>query len=203
MLSLLMAAVVGRVAGKRAALGIGLWLVITAVLSATGQLAYFGNPPRLLPILVISFAGVVWLSRSPALNELPLALLIGTQSFRIPVELLIHQAVVEGIAPPQMTWPPMGLNLDVLTGVTALLIAPLAKRLSRPVILVWNTAGLALLAWVVGVALVSMPTPFQRLEPDNIWVAWWPFVWLPVALVGSALLGHLLVFRRLKADRAA
>jgi hypothetical protein len=59
--------------------------------------------------------------------------------------------------------------------------------------------GLALLLWVVGVAALSFPTRFQLLRPDNTWVAYFPYVWLPSILVTTALLGHVVVFRKLAA----
>ncbi|MDB6075281.1 MAG: hypothetical protein JWO89_2921 [Verrucomicrobiaceae bacterium] len=101
----------------------------------------------------------------------------------------------EGIAPIQMTWT--GMDFDIVTGITALIIAPLASRLPRWVLLAWNAMGLGLLIWVVGVAVLSMPTVFQRLHPSNTWVAFFPFVWLPTILVPCALLRHVVLFRRL------
>lgn len=54
---------------------------------------------------------------------------------------------------------------------------------------------------VVIVAILSIPSPFQQLKPDNIWVAYFPFVWLPTAAVVAALLGHLVLFRKLNQAR--
>ena len=126
---------------------------------------------------------------------MPLSFLIGFQAFRIPIELLIHRAVAEGIAPLQMTWN--GMNWDILSGISALLLFPFANKIPRWGLLVWNTLALALLLWIVGVAVLSFPGAFQRLRPDNIWVAYFPFVWLPTVAVTSALLGHVVLFRKL------
>ncbi|MEZ5323581.1 MAG: hypothetical protein R3F19_00730 [Verrucomicrobiales bacterium] len=175
------------------------WLLFTGWIGHSGVLADFAaTPPRIVFLFVPTLAGVcVWVfSRcGQRLIDLPLAVLIGYQAFRIPVEMLIHLAVREGVAPEQMTWT--GLNLDIVTGVSALLVFPIAHRLPRWGILLWNSIGLGLLAWVVGVAVLSMPTTFQQLEPDNIWVAWFPFIWLPTIAVVAALAGHLAVFRKL------
>jgi hypothetical protein len=35
------------------------------------------------------------------------------------------------------------------------------------------------------------------MRPDNTWVASFPYVWLPAILVTAALLGHIIIFRRL------
>jgi hypothetical protein len=99
-----------------------------------------------------------------------------------------------------MTWS--GMNFDILTGVTALILAPVASRIPRALVLTWNTVGLGLLLWVVLVASLSFPTAFQVFHPDNTWVARFPYVWLPSVLVTAALLGHVVVFRKLLKTRA-
>jgi hypothetical protein len=175
------------------------WLLLTAVLARTGVLADFSSsPPRITLLLFPAILFAVFLGFSKfgtRLSLMPLTFLIGFQAFRIPVELLIHRAVREGIAPPQMTWT--GLNLDILSGVSALLLFSFARRIPRWGILTWNTLALALLLWIVGVAVLSFPGAFQRLKPDNVWVAYFPFIWLPTVAVTSALLGHVALFRRL------
>jgi len=178
-------------------LGLG-WLLLTGLIGATGWLSDFsGTPPRIMFFFAPVLIGVAWLAFSTfgkRLCLLPLSLLVGFQSFRIIVEILIHQAAVEGVAPPQMSWD--GLNFDVFAGISALIIFPFAGRLPQWAILVWNSTALGLLLWVLGVAILSFPTPFQQLKPDNIWVAHFPFIWLPTIAVALAILGHLVVFRK-------
>ena len=175
------------------------WLGLSAGLAAGGHLAHF-DPPRPLPLFLAGIAGVVVLARSPLgtrLAALPLGWLVGFQAFRIAVELLIHRAAMEGIAPKEMSWD--GYNLDIVTGLTALALAPLADRLPRAALHAWNLLGLGLLLTVVGTAVVAMPTPFQQLatRPPNVWIAHFPFVWLPTVLVLVALTGHALLYRAL------
>jgi hypothetical protein len=50
---------------------------------------------------------------------------------------------------------------------------------------------------IVGLAIVSTPSPFGYFEPQNLIVAFYPWVWLPTFLVQIALLSHLLLFRKL------
>jgi hypothetical protein len=45
-----------------------------------------------------------------------------------------------------------------------------------------------------------MPFPLQRFAVPNVWVTQAPFVWLPAVMVLAALLGHILLFRRLRRD---
>lgn len=176
----------------------GIWLLATAFLG-TGFLSDFSStPPPVFLVFFPTIIGVIVIALSgigKTLADRSVRFLIGFQSFRIIVELLIHQAVAEGTAPPQMTWT--GYNFDIVTGVTALLLIPFANKLPKWAVHCWNALGAGLLLLVVAVAIVSMPTPFQQLKPDNTWVAYFPFIWLPVVLVSSALLGHLVLFRKL------
>ncbi len=191
-----------RVAGNVPGLAflLAIWMGGTGALAAAGLLAHF-DPPRPLPVLVVTVIGLVLLLRSPLgrrLASLPLVLLVGFQAFRIGVELLIHRAVDEGIAPPEMSWD--GYNLDILTGVTALLVAPVATRLPRAALHAWNVVGLGLLLTVVGTGVLAMPSPLQQIHttPPNVWIAHFPFIWLPTVLVAAALLGHGLLFIALR-----
>lgn len=179
------------------------WLGGTALLAHNGVLADF-DPPRLPLLLLVILAMLVWASRSgwgSGLQSLPLGLLVGFQGFRILVELGIHQAAVDGIAPVEMSWS--GWNLDILTGVSAVLLAPFATRVPVWVLHVWNFACLGLLFVVVGTGILSMPTPFQQIvtDPPNTWIASFPYVWLPCVHVALAWLGHLLLFQRLRIPR--
>lgn len=183
----------------RSALLVATWMLFSAGLAASGWLGdVSGLPPRMLRLAFAGFVLTLALGlsrRAQTLVALPVGWLVGAQAFRILVEVLLHGAYTAGLAPVHMTWS--GRNFDIVTGVTALLLAPVAGRLSRRLLLAWNTMGLALLIWVVGVAVLAFPTPFQRLKPDNLWVVHFPYVWLPTVLVPAALLGHLVLFRKL------
>lgn len=177
-----------------------LWAGLTFTLARSGALNHFTLPPPLAPVLVVGVGLVVAAVLSPvgaALARAPIAWLTGLQSFRIIVELLIHRAVQEGVAPPQMTWT--GYNADILVGVTAPAIALLAWRARAPrwLLLGWNIAAAAILAVVVVVGVLSLPTPLQKLHPDNTWIVHAPYVWLPTLLVTSAFLLHAVSLRKL------
>jgi len=78
------------------------------------------------------------------------------------------------------------------------------RRVPAWVVGAWNALGAALLANVLAIALLSAPTPFRLFqnEPSNVWVTRAPWVWLPSVLVLAAVLGHVLVFRRLRLTAA-
>lgn len=186
-------------------LGVGLLLGFLALAAGSGWAAgnLDGLPPRplfvALPVLILAvvFAASPWgheiaMSRS-------VALLVGFQIFRVPLEVVLHQLYVTGDLPVQMTWE--GYNFDVITGVTAVVIAGLARsgKLNRGLLAAWNTMGMVLLFAIIVIAVGSLPTPlmFVDAEPPNTFAITLPgvLILLPVA---SALVGHILVFRRLR-----
>jgi hypothetical protein len=183
--------------------GILAWMLLGAVLARSGILSRFSSvPPPIALLFGGGFVATIALGMSRwvgQLIELPLAILLAAQSFRILVEILIHTSSTIGLAPIQMTWS--GYNFDIFTGVTALALAPFAKAAPARLVFLWNCLGLALLIWVVGIAIISLPTRFQLMRPDNTWVASFPYVWLPTVLVTAALLGHIVIFRKLAMKR--
>jgi hypothetical protein len=100
-----------------------------------------------------------------------------------------------------------GRNFDILTGATAAALALwlLAGRQGRLLVIAWNIAGLALLANIVAIALLSTPVPFRYFTsgPANLLPSTFPYVWLPTFLVQAALFGHVLVFRALRRAQPA
>ena len=188
----------------RATLLTGAWMAATLGAAAAGVLHFDSRPPTMLALLAVVLALAVGLGASRfgarlALG-LPLAALVGFQGFRVGVELLLHRAYVEGLMPVQMSYA--GRNLDIISGATALGLAALiaAGRAPRWTLWAWNALGFALLCNILTVALLSAPTPLRVFhnEPANVWVTRAPWVWLPTVMVLAALLGHVLLFRRLR-----
>jgi hypothetical protein len=190
-----------------AAVGVVLWLALTGGLAAAGLLRDFSRvPPPMLALAGASGLLTLALAMSPLGARLSLGLgvfwLVGFQAFRIPVEIVLAMLYHAGAVPVQMTIE--GRNFDMVSGISALLVAWMAARGRLPAwgLLLWNLLGLGLLLNIVIVSALSVPSPFRVFlnEPANTIVAEAPFVWLPVFLVQAALFGHLLVFRRLWRD---
>jgi hypothetical protein len=190
---------------RRFVLGATIWFAAASALSALGVLRdAHALPPRMLLIfvpMVLLPVALAWSKLGTALaSKLPLAWLVGLHAFRLPLELVMHQAAAEGTMPEQMTFT--GANFDILTGISAILVAGLASygRASRPLVLAFNLLGSALLFAIGAIAIASLPM-FHAFgtEPArlNTWVADFPFVLLPAGLVSSALFGHILLWRRL------
>lgn len=131
--------------------------------------------------------------------------LVALQIFRLPLELLMLRAAVLSIMPVEFSI--LGYNFDLFTGLGALLIAlRLARAQSVPVgvVWVWNLFGMACLM-VIGV-LAVLTSPFMHAfgnapQHINTWVLYFPYSLLPVLLVSFAVLGHVLLTRKLMAEK--
>jgi hypothetical protein len=179
------------------------WFAVAIGAAASGVLREWDwRPPPLAVLLILMTAFGVAFARSTfgdrLARGLPLAWLVGFQSFRFPLELLMHGAYTEGVMPVQMSYS--GRNFDILTGATALLLGVAMSIWNVPkwIVWIWNVLGLGLLLNIVSVAIASLPL-FQAFGPDqvNTFVTYPPYVLLPALIVLAAWAGHLVIFRAL------
>ena len=188
----------------------GAWLAITGALAAADFYTVTGAiPPRPVLLMLPTIGLAVALAMSGIGRDLgeraPLALLVGFHAFRLPLELVMHQAAREGTMPEQMTFT--GMNFDIVTGATAIVVAALvaAGRAPRWLVVAWAALGSALLVAIGAIAIASLPD-LQAFGSDpervNTWVMYFPFIWLPAGLVSSALFGHVVLWRRIVRDGA-
>ncbi len=175
-------------------------------LAANGKLRDFSaRPPRMLMLLLPITVTTLIVALSPLGRRIaaqaPLWVLVGFQSFRVLVELLLWGIHRQGVLPVQMTFE--GYNFDILTGLSAIGFgwAAMTGKVSNRVLWIWNLCGLALLINIVTIAVLSMPTPLRAFSrgPTNTIVAELPFVWIPCVMVQAGLFGHILLFRALRA----
>ncbi len=178
------------------------WLGIPAVLSIRGVFWDFSaHPPYLMRLvapmglLVVVFCLSPWGKETARL--LPESLLVGTQGFRLPLELVLYFLAGHQVIASEMTLG--GYNFDIVTGALAFPLWWKIRRLDAPrwALWAWNCLGLALLINVVTIAVLGFPEPFGWFTPPNVVVASYPWVWLPTFLVPIALSSHLLLFRKL------
>jgi len=190
---------------------LGAWLALTGGIAATGVLTNFARrPPPIMFIVMGTAAAGLAVGLSPVgrrlVTGLPFAALIGLQSFRLPLELVMHRAAREGVMPVQMSFS--GWNFDILAGVSAIVVSLLAAkgRAPRPLIAAFNVTGALLLVNVAAIGVSSLPmfAAFGAApERLNTWLAYFPYVWLAPVMVAAAMAGHLLVARKLLAERRA
>ena len=78
-------------------------------------------------------------------SAFPVWVIIGMQTFRIGVELLLHRLYADGLAPRMVTY--QGANIDIWIGLSEPLIAWISARgrWGERLALGWNVAGL--LTW--------------------------------------------------------
>src|SRR5687767_389787 len=92
-----------------AAAGMALWLAGVAALALSGLLGRFDLRP---PPMALWFAATLLVPLAVALSPfgrrlalaLPFTALVGFQAFRLPLELLMHQAAADGIMPRVMSY---------------------------------------------------------------------------------------------------
>lgn len=188
---------VSRRLAARTGVALALWLAATAALAGAGVFSdWTGRPPRLPLVPVVALLIVAVLRRTPAFRALvaatPRTWLVGVQTFRVGVELLLFGLFAAGRAPVQVTFE--GRNLDVLVGLSAPLVTWSMRRgAPAGVVVGWNLLGLAILGNTVFTVVTSIPGPLHLPwpgEPLTV-LATWPWVWLPAFLAPLAVAAHL------------
>lgn len=202
---------VWRLAGARTGLAVAGGVAVWAAISGAAPLAgWFSlGLPAFFGFLLASNGVPAAVAVSPlgrTLARAPLWALIGFQAFRLPLEGVLHVWGESGVIPMSMTWE--GQNLDVITGVAAVVAAPVVawgpERARRVAGWVFNVLGLVLLLNVMRVAVLSSPVPVRVFGDPPLALAFhFPTVWIVPFCVGGALLGHLVTFRHLWGERAA
>ncbi|MBY0369775.1 hypothetical protein K2X33_03750 [bacterium] len=174
------------------------WLGLLTLLTVSGMLEALPMPfvPLFIGLVLVAVLGV---GLSPFGRTLaaaiPIAALVGFQAFRLPLELVLHSWAEQGTIPQTMTWT--GSNFDIFSGVVALIAAPFAAK-HRWVAWGANLVGTALLLNVIRVVAYSSPLPFAwGVEPPLALAMHLPYSWIAPVCVGGALLGHILLTRKL------
>jgi hypothetical protein len=182
-----------------------IWLAIQAIASLNGFYTRGDTTPPLILLLVLPpvlliIALFVTARGRKFIDRLDPAMLTLLHSCRIPVEITLYYLFLHKSVPKSMTFE--GGNLDILSGLTAPVIyyfGYVKDRLNKTVLLFWNLLCLGLLINIVITALLSAPTPFQKLaftQPD-IAIRYFPFVWLPGGIVPLVLFSNLALIRSL------
>ena len=183
------------------------WIVVQTALGLSGA---FQNtsvlPPRImllgmLPALVLvgAFAFSGWGLRCA--RDIDLRWLTLCHSIRVFVELVLVALYHHGTMSVLVTFH--GLNFDILTGITAPVMAILlfkdGKLKQTRYLLFWNVVCLFLLLVVIITAVLSTPSPLQQwsIDQPNIAILYWPFCLLPAFVAPMMVGGHLLAIRSL------
>ncbi len=192
--------------------GLVLWLTIQAVLSYKNiyKIDLNSFPPKImlmgiLPAILVIIIIFATTKGKEFTDSLPLKNLTYLNIVRIPVEIVLYWLFLNKAIPGLMTFE--GRNFDILAGITAPFIAYFGftkPHISRNVILIWNFISLLLLTNIVVHALLSTPSPLQKLafEQPNIAILNFPFSWLPTFIVPIVYFGHFVSIRQLLKSKA-
>lgn len=188
-----------------ALLGLTAWIGYGGLLGWTGVI---GNaallPPGLFYLLAPIVLFVMFMARSrvglTVALSLPLGLLMGMESFRLLVEVFLDQLWRDGQLPRMMTFH--GANFDILIGASAPVMAWLysSGRISNRTALLWNLAGIAMLANVAVRGVLTTPGLLRLIatEVPNAAIGTFPFSYIPGLMVPLALILHVLAIRALR-----
>ena len=181
------------------------WWVLTGALAKSGILARFDLKP---PPMVLMFASVMILGLSLGRSKVgtlfrdgaPVGAMLAAQGFRVPLEMVMNQAAVDGIMPVQMSF--RGYNFEIFSTAFATLVGVLALKNRAPKTLLW-IANIFAFATLMGIAVIAIiASPMVHVfgtDPRvvNTWVTHVPYVWLPAICVLAALASHVVITRQL------
>jgi hypothetical protein len=206
----LVIATIARYQGGRVAwwvlAGLLVWLTYAGLLGYLGVLKNMTTHPPGIVFLVVPvllfllvFLAFVVLSTAGVRVALafPLWILLGAQSFRICVELFLHQLWIDGLVPRMLTFE--GANVDIYVAASATLIAWVSTRgrWGLRIALAWNVLGLLAITNVVTRAVLSAPGPLNLIhaEVPNLLLGTFPFMFIPGLFVPLGVVLHLLALR--------
>jgi hypothetical protein len=207
-------ALIDRYINRRAALrvlaGLVVWFLYASLM---GHLGIISNselrPPGIAFIVGPVFLFLIFFIVRPSASAqgvlvFPLWLILGTQCFRVGVELFLHQLWIEGLIPRMMTFA--GANIDIYIGLSAPLIAWLSTRgrWGLKLAYAWNILGLLALLNVVTRAVLTAPGPINLIHaevPDRM-ISTVPFLLIPGFFVPLAVVLHVLAIRSIRVSLA-
>jgi len=182
------------------------WLLYVGLISLLGIVANVSiRPPGiafiLLPVTLFVVLGAIR-SNSGLRYALaiPIPLLLVAQSYRIGVELFLHQLHYEHIVPQLLTYD--GSNVDVFVGLSAPFAAWASTKgkTGLRLTMLWNIVGLLSLANVITRFLLTTPGPllFIHTEVLNRAAGIFPYTYIPGFLAPLAVTLHILAIRAIR-----
>lgn len=159
-------------------------------------IVYVAFPAVLFVLLVFARSGM----GARIASAFPVWVIIGMQTFRIGVELLLHRLSVDSLAPRIVTY--QGGNVDIWIGLSAPLIAWISTRGRRGerLALAWNVVGLLTLANAITLSALTAPgLNLIQSEVPNTAIGAFPFIYIAGFFAPLAMALHALSIRGLRA----
>ena len=185
----------------------GLWIGLAVALASTGIYASTATPVPVvgvmagLPVIVVGGAALASARVRGTLLALPVTLLIGLNTIRIPLGgfmvLLALQGRLSGPFPQFAGWG------DMIVGLTAISLTVTTARNfqnNRGNVLAWNILGTLDLVIAVSLGIASAPgSPIQIFGETIGSTAMWslPQSTIPTVLVPFYLITHGIIFAKL------
>ena len=183
--------------------GLSAWFVYVGLIGYLGVVKNTAMRPPGIVFLLVPVVGflIFFIAKTSVAARValafPLWIILGAQSFRVGVELFLHQLWIVGLVPKMLTFD--GANADIYIGASAPLIAWLSTRgrLGMRLALAWNVLGLLSLANVVIRAVLTAPGPFNLIhaEVSNRMIGSFPFLFIPGFFVPLAVVLHVMAIR--------
>ena len=182
--------------------GIGVWIALVVAITASGAVT---SSPVVLPVLFMLPLVAAGLAATSAawrstVMTIPAPLIIALNAMRVLGVLMLLAAVAGRMSGPFPYFAGIG---DIITGIVALPVARLAARSPRDVrVLEWNIFGA--LDLIVAVSLGVMSASGSPLQLIHVGVGsaamtTLPWALIPLVLVPTYLIGHILVFAHVRA----
>jgi hypothetical protein len=184
---------------------IAIWLILQAIL---GQTRFYENnqtiPPRFVLMVMPPMLFIILLFNTNKgkmfIDNLDIKKLTLLHVIRIPIEIVLFGLFTVKLIPQLMTFE--GANFDIFSGISSVVvyfIISFKSSYNKNLMIIWNVLCLFLVLIIVGIAILSAPSPFQKLafEQPNIGVLYFPFNWLPSFIVPVVIFSHIAALRKL------
>jgi hypothetical protein len=183
--------------------GVGAWIALAVAVTISG--AMNASPLVLLAMFALPLAGAVLVATSsacgPVVAAIPVPLIVGLNVMRVLGVLFLFLAAAGRMGGPFPYFAGIG---DIITGLFALPVARLAAQNPRDIrVMEWNIFGALDLVVAVSLGLLSVSgSPLQLIHAGAGSAAMVTLPWslIPLVLVPAYLIGHALVFARLRAS---
>jgi hypothetical protein len=189
--------------GARLALGagVGAWVALVILIAGSGSVK---DSPSVVPIffaLPLVAAGLAATSAAArsAIMAVPAPLIIALNTWRVLGVFMLLAAFAGTMSGPFPYSAGIG---DIITGIFAIPVARIAAKNLRDIrVLEWNIFGALDLIAAVFLGMTSLNGPLQLIHAGvgSEQMTALPWALIPLVLVPTYLIGHAIVFARIRA----
>lgn len=178
-----------------------IWVGILSAIVASGVIKNHFIPlaPLLFVTIIVSAIGLGISRVGSKFASISIWQLILFQSFRLPLEIVLHLWSETETVPISMTWT--GQNFDIISGMMAL-GAILPNFNNKVYAWSFNIVGIGLLINVIRIVARSLPLPFNSsMEQPVLLISSLPYGMIGYVCVWAAIFGHVVLTKALLDSR--